>query len=279
MNIQNLFVFSLSWSVVIFLFFFMCYLFFQHIKTTQYINKIIGLKSQHQILLTIFKRNIFNYYKKITPFKYNLIIQKIILGHIMGGILIFLLGFLISQQIDFAFSLCFFYFIIYIIFFKSQKNKETRSINQKLPDFLELFCLFLKAGISMPQAIEKLLSFFEQSSSEFSHFLKEILNEVKKGENFVNAFELSTQKFPQTKLKTLSLYFKQAEIFGTPLTYIFQTLAKDMRNDTIISIEEKAQKLGILLSLPLICCFLPALLLLIFGPALLQLIETLQKIL
>lgn len=271
---DNFIVFSIIFSVLI-----TFYVVIQRIKTIQYIDQSIGIASPHKTFLISFNKNVQNYYKNIMPFKYHLKIQNIILGHFISTFIIFIIGFLISDKINFAMAISFFYYVLYIIFFKSQKNKETQNINQKLPDFLDLLCLFLKAGISMPQTIEKLLSFFEQSSPDFTRFLKEILNELKKGESFVAAFDISAQKFPQTKLKALSIYFTQAEAFGTPLTNIFQIIAQDMRNDAMIAIEEKAQKLGVLLSLPLILCFLPALLLLIFGPALIKLSETLQKIL
>ena len=271
---DNFIIFSIIFSLL-------CVIYFviQKIKLIQLINQSLGLTPPNKKLLQSFNKNSQNYYKNIMPFKYYNGVQKIIFGHFIGTFIAFIIGLLISEKIAFAIALSFFYCVAYIVFFKSQKNKETQNINQKLPDFLDLLCLFLKAGISMPQTIEKLLSFFEQSSPEFTNFLKEVLNEVKKGESFVTAFDLSAQKLPQTKLKTLSIYFVQAETFGTPLTQIFQILAQDMRNDAMILIEEKAQKLGVLLSLPLILCFLPALLLLIFGPALLKLAETLQRIL
>jgi pilus assembly protein TadC len=271
---DNLINFSIIFSILI-----IFYLIFQRIKAIQHIDQSIGLQSTHKKYETFFKKNIQHYYKNIISFKYHLNVQTIIFGHFIGTFIAFIIGLLISQKIAFAFSLSFFYCIAYIIFLKSQKYKEIQNINQKLPDFLDLLCLFLKAGISMPQAIEKVHSFFEQSSPAFTRFLKEILNELKKGESFVSSFNISAKKLPQTKLKALSIYFVQAETFGTPLTQIFQIVAQDMRNDAMIVIEEKAQKLGVLLSLPLILCFLPALLLLIFGPALLKLAETLQRIL
>ncbi|MDP1723263.1 MAG: type II secretion system F family protein [Alphaproteobacteria bacterium] len=271
---DNFIIFSIIFSLLC-----VTYFVIQKIKLIQLINQSLGFASPDKKFLKAFNKNSQNYYKNIMPFKYYNNIQKIMLGHLIGTLIIFIIGLLISEKIAFAIALSFFYCILYILFLKSLKNKETQNINQKLPDFLDLLCLFLKAGISMPQTIEKILSFFEQSSPEFTNFLKEILNELKKGESFVTAFDLSAQKLPQTKLKTLSIYFVQAETFGTPLTQIFQILAQDMRSDAMVLIEEKAQKLGVLLSLPLILCFLPALLLLIFAPALLKLAETLQQIL
>lgn len=81
----------------------------------------------------------------------------------------------------------------------------------------------------------------------------------------------------QSSKHCLFILFRQ-KLLVAPLAQIFQILAQDLRNDAMIVIEEKAQKLGVLLSLPLILCFLPALLLLIFGPALLK-VSTLQRIL
>lgn len=271
---DNFIIFGIIFSILS-----LFYYIIQKIKLSHFINQSIGFTPSNKKFRQSFNKKSQNYYKNIIPFKHHLKSQKIIIGHFLGTIIILILSFLISEKVIFAIALSFFYFIVYILFLKSLKNKETQKVNQKLPDFLDLLCLFLKAGISMPQTIEKILSFFEQSSPIFTRFLKEILNELKKGESFVVAFDIGAEKFSQTKLKTLSIYFAQAETFGTPLTQIFQLLAQDMRNDTIITIEEKAQKLGVLLSLPLILCFLPALLLLIFGPALLKLAETLQNIL
>jgi tight adherence protein C len=55
--------------------------------------------------------------------------------------------------------------------------------------------------------------------------------------------------------------------FGTPLTHALRVLASEMRTDSLTKFEEKAAKLPVLLTFPMILFILPCIFIVVGGPA------------
>jgi tight adherence protein C len=55
--------------------------------------------------------------------------------------------------------------------------------------------------------------------------------------------------------------------FGTPLTHALRTLASEMRTDNLTAYEEKAARLPVLLTFPMILFILPVVFIVVGGPA------------
>jgi tight adherence protein C len=59
----------------------------------------------------------------------------------------------------------------------------------------------------------------------------------------------------------------QTEKFGTPLAQALRVLAAEMREQRMMKAEEKAARLPALMTIPLILFILPALFIVLMGPA------------
>ena len=65
----------------------------------------------------------------------------------------------------------------------------------------------------------------------------------------------------------------QTEKYGTPLAHSLRVLAKEFRNDRLMRAEEKAARLPAILTVPMILFILPALFIVLIGPAILNVID------
>ena len=68
----------------------------------------------------------------------------------------------------------------------------------------------------------------------------------------------------------------QSMQYGTPLSQALRTVAIDLRRERMIALEAKAAKLPVLLVLPLILFIMPSLFIVLTGPAVLRLINSLH---
>ena len=66
----------------------------------------------------------------------------------------------------------------------------------------------------------------------------------------------------------------QAMNFGTPLSSALRTLSTEMRNDALTKFEERAARLPVLLTMPMIIFILPAVFLIVAGPAMLGVFQS-----
>lgn len=74
-------------------------------------------------------------------------------------------------------------------------------------------------------------------------------------------------------LRHFVLALRQAEKLGVPLAHTLRTQADEMRTKRKYRAEEKAHKLPVKMIFPLGMCILPALFIVLLGPAFIQLTE------
>jgi tight adherence protein C len=68
----------------------------------------------------------------------------------------------------------------------------------------------------------------------------------------------------------------QTEKYGTPLAQSLRVLSAEFRNERLLRAEEKAARLPAILTVPMIIFILPALFIVLIGPAILRAIDALS---
>jgi tight adherence protein C len=71
---------------------------------------------------------------------------------------------------------------------------------------------------------------------------------------------------------------RQSEKYGTPLAQSLRVLSAEFRNARMMRAEEKAARLPVLMTLPMVIFILPPLFVVLIGPAILQIIDQLSKL-
>ena len=69
----------------------------------------------------------------------------------------------------------------------------------------------------------------------------------------------------------------QTEKYGTPLANSLRVLSSEFRNERMMKAEEKAARLPAILTVPMIIFILPTLLIVLIGPGILRVMETMGR--
>ena len=152
-----------------------------------------------------------------------------------------------------------------------------RRINAGLAEAFDLLVVCLESGLTFDRAlartVENLKSFQPQLAKEFGQALLDMNVHGRTREDALGrlATNLDSQNF-----RDLAMTVAQSERHGTPLADALRKLASSIRVDSIARMQEKMARLPTLLLLPSIACLLPGVVLIIGGPALLQLTESLE---
>jgi tight adherence protein C len=64
--------------------------------------------------------------------------------------------------------------------------------------------------------------------------------------------------------------------YGTPLAQALRVVAAELRNNSLIALEERANKMPALLTIPMVLFVLPSVFLIIGGPSALRMIDALH---
>ncbi len=158
------------------------------------------------------------------------------------------------------------------------KRARAEKITCGMPDCLDLMVVSVEAGLGLDAAIQRvgqeMVSVHPELCEEFILANREVQMGIARSEALEN-FALRTGV---PEVKSLSAILIQAEKFGTSIATALRVHADTLRTNRRLRAEERAGKTSVKLTLPLILFIFPAIFVVLAGPAMLKLWETLGSV-
>jgi tight adherence protein C len=140
-------------------------------------------------------------------------------------------------------------------------------IDRGLPDALDLMVTCVEAGLGLDAAIQRVAAEIVLAHRLLAEELGLTFLEVKAGVPRTDAFRRLANRTGVQDLKTLAATLTQTDMFGTSVAAALRVQAEGMRVRRMQKAEERAAVLSVKMTIPLVVCFLPALLVALTGPA------------
>ena len=150
-------------------------------------------------------------------------------------------------------------------------DRRSKQIERSLPDALDLLQLCVGSGLSLQNALAQVAR--TQDSPVAAEF-RRVLQEIRLGVPRSDAFLALTRRTRQEDLLRFAHAMIQVDRLGIPVRVVLSEQAHDMRERRRVRAREQAQQVSVRILLPLVICFLPALFVVVLGPALLSIIRT-----
>jgi tight adherence protein C len=200
---------------------------------------------------------------RITP--EQLLGAKIILPLFIGG----LLSFRLNAQRS-AWGVVVLVAFVVVAFFtpdllvRARADRRAEEIKRALPDVLDQLTVLVEAGLGFEAGLARIV---QTDDRALSQELGRMLQDIQFGTRRLDALEALAKRSQVDDLKTVVLSLRQSEALGAPLARTLRTLALEMREKRKFRAEERAHSLPVKMIFPLGLCILPALLIVILGPA------------
>ena len=159
--------------------------------------------------------------------------------------------------------------------FKRMKKRQ-QAIFHTLPDLLDLVTICVEAGLSMDAALVRATEIPQFQGDPLAMELKVATMEVKAGKRRIEALKDMAERTMVDDVRLLVTMLVQTERFGTSLSQSLRSFADDLRMKRRQLAEEVAAKTTVKIIFPLILFIFPALLVVILGPALIQIHKVLK---
>jgi len=157
-------------------------------------------------------------------------------------------------------------------------RRRQREIFETLPDALDLLTVCVEAGLSLERAFVKVAGEIHIKSVTLAQELQLVLMEMRAGFSKERALRNFALRSGVNDVDTLVAMLIQSERFGTSVGDSLRVYSDNLRNKRRLLAEECAAKIGLKLLFPLIFCIFPTLLMVLLGPAAIQLSRTLTTI-
>ncbi|MDP2859995.1 MAG: type II secretion system F family protein [Bacillota bacterium] len=164
--------------------------------------------------------------------------------------------------------------LIFVVWLYSSALKRVRRIERALPDAIDLLVVSVEAGLGFDQAMSKMTERMKGSLAE--EFAK-ALQEMKLGkQRHVALRDLARRTGSQT-LSTFVAMIVQATQMGVSIGRVLRIQSDSQRRERCRRAEELAMQAPTKMLFPLVFCIFPALFVVILGPGVIQIYETLIK--
>jgi tight adherence protein C len=149
----------------------------------------------------------------------------------------------------------------------SAASRRKREIFENIPDALDLLTICVEAGLSMERALSKVAAEIHIKSLSLAHELQLVLMEMRAGFSKERALRNLALRTGVEVMDALVAMLVQSERFGTSMGDSLRIHAENLRQKRSLLAQEAAAKVALKLMFPLIFCIFPALLLVLLGPA------------
>jgi len=156
------------------------------------------------------------------------------------------------------------------LYVKNMADKRKEALQKGLPDALDLLVVCAEAGLSLDMALKRVSDEMMGPNPEIAEELGLTAMELGFLPNRADALKNLKKRTDLPGLRAVVGTLQQTERYGTPLAHSLRVLSGEFRTERMLKAEEKAAKLPATLTIPMILFIMPALFIVLLGPAVIK---------
>ncbi len=208
---------------------------------------------------------------RLSPQEYTFLKIMGITGIMVLG---FLMAMMLSQNPQLQFLIIIFAALIAILIpryiLKSHIKSRQLSIQNDMPNVLDVLCVSIEAGLSFDAALLKVIERFKGPLiEEFS----QVYREIQMGKPRREALASLSARSSVPELQTFASAVAQSEQFGTPMKNVLRIQADQLRVNRRQYAQEKGMKAPVKMMLPMVIFIFPVIFIILLGPTIINVLK------
>lgn len=157
------------------------------------------------------------------------------------------------------------------------RKKRYLMIQRSLSDVLDLMTICAEAGLSLAATLERVSRELQISYPEMAEELTLTSIEIGFLPDRNKALTNLSERCKLPEVRGIVSVLIQTEKYGTPIAQALRVLSAEFKQARMLRAEQKAARLPALMTVPMIVFILPTLFIVIISPAIVKLLDTINK--
>jgi tight adherence protein C len=159
---------------------------------------------------------------------------------------------------------------------RAKAARRQREIINAFPDALDLMLVCVEAGLALETAFDRVGKEMSVTHPLLAEQFGTVILELRAGRSREDALRRLADRTGTDEIRAFATLLIQSSNLGTSIAQTLRVYASEMRERRRMRAEEKAHRLPVLLSIPLVACMLPVMIGVLMLPAIIRVIRTLM---
>lgn len=160
----------------------------------------------------------------------------------------------------------------------ARAERRKQEIVNGFPDCLDLMLVCVEAGLGLEAAFDRVGREIVRSHPRLAELLSATTLELRAGASREQALRGMANRAHVDEIRAFTTLLVQSDKLGTSIGTTLRVYASEMREKRRLRAEEKAHRLPVLLSIPLVACMLPTMIGVLMLPAAIKVVRILIPI-
>ena len=159
------------------------------------------------------------------------------------------------------------------VFIRARADRRQQDIINGCPDALDLMLVCVEAGLGLEAAFARVGMEMTSSHPRLAEQLGAVVLELRAGRSHEDALRRMADRAGAEEIRAFTTLLIQSTKLGSSIAQTLRIYASEMRERRRMRAEEKAHRLPVLLSIPLVACMLPAMIGVLMLPAAIRVVR------
>lgn len=169
-------------------------------------------------------------------------------------------------------------FALPLLWVNNRISQRRDAIRRAIPSVLDLIIVCVEAGLSLNAAVQRIAAEMKSTYPELAGELNILNQEIFIGKSRAEAFRNLARRTGVDELRSLATVLMQSDRMGTSIADVLRVQAETLRTKRRQRALEDAHKMPVKLVFPLVLFIFPEILVVLLGPAGIQLFRSLSEV-
>jgi len=160
-------------------------------------------------------------------------------------------------------------------FVNNRAEARRVQMEQEFPDALDLLVVCVEAGLGLEAAFVRVTAEVATSHPRIAEEFGRMSAELTAGRGRAEALRAMSERVSVDSINSFVALLIQTDALGVSIAQSLRTYSSEMRQSRFLKAEEKAMRIPVLLTVPLVACLMPVIIVALLLPPIIDLMRTL----